>query len=194
MLAEGKTRNLRANQKGQRRGLKNRYQNPAQEAKWVRLGRSRKLGIAPGEVGRDEAGGDLHPEVEIPRPREAGDGKAEGGLAAQETSLPPSLVTELRLPKPPLRLPQRLTSRRTGTTMQGWGAARCRSHPPLSRPSSSREKGSALDRTRGWKQGHQETSFRGSPGFQGHQAQLSALWNPSKQDVGEEGQRPFPAA
>lgn len=53
------------------------------------------------------------------------------------------------LPAPRAFLPQRLTSRRTGTTRQGWGAARCSSRPPPSRPSSSSEKGPAADSSGG---------------------------------------------
>lgn len=67
--------------------------------------------------------------------------------------------------------------------------------PPAAVPAQQLQKeGPRGGQQRGWKRGHQETSLQGSPGLQGHPAQLGALRNPSKHDVGEVGQRPLPAA
>lgn len=67
--------------------------------------------------------------------------------------------------------------------------------PPAAVPAQQLQReGPRGGQKRGWKRSHQETSLRGSPGLQGHPAQLGALRNPSEHDVGEVGQRPLPAA
>ena len=53
------------------------------------------------------------------------------------------------LSSPSRAFPRRLTSRKTGTTAQGWGAARCRPCPAPSWPISSREKGPEVARSVG---------------------------------------------
>lgn len=189
---------LRANQKGPEAGL--------------RAPREKRAGpggaggsAAPGEVGGErEAGVDPRPEVEIPRPREAGDAKAEGGLAARGQE--PRRAAELRgragqggaalalsLSEPRCALPGAHLQKDRGHPA-GLGR-RPVQVPPAAVPAQQlQSEGPRGGQQRGWKRGHQETSLRGSPGLQGHPAQLGAPRNPSQHDVGEVGQRPFPAA
>lgn len=60
-----------------------------------------------------------------------------------------------------------LTSKRTGTTAQGWGATRCRPCPTPSWPISSREKGPAVDRSVGGSEAARRPRSRGPMGSKG---------------------------
>lgn len=64
-------------------------------------------------------------------------------------------------------LPWHLTSRRTGTTVHGWGAARCRPRPSPSWPISSMEKGPVVDRSAGGSEAVRRLRSRGPVGSRG---------------------------
>lgn len=109
--------------------------------------------------------------------REAGNADAERGPAARGQE--PRGARELRRRagqgtsrgcsslRPHAHLPWRLTSSRTGSTVQGWGAALCRRRPSLSWPINSREKGPAVDRSAGGSEAARRPRSRGPVGSRG---------------------------
>lgn len=84
------------------------------------------------------------------------------------------------LPSPSHTLPYRFTSRRTGTTVQGWGAARCRSRPTPSWPISSREKSPVTDRRVGGSEAARRPRSRGPLGSKGTRPSSAPSRTPRK--------------
>lgn len=84
------------------------------------------------------------------------------------------------LSSPSRTFPLPLTSRRTGTTEQGWGAARCRPCPPPSWPISSRENGPAVDRSVGDSEAARRPRSQGPMGSKGTRPSSAPLGTPRR--------------